>query len=198
MQPNCRFFLHPATKLLVSETKLFGVCGPLPALLLQRFFHTNFTLPFKFSNMKQLFFLAAFFCAALGAQAQDLNAEMTALANAWKAAFERGDTATLGTFYTDKVDFVNAKDGSVATITRADIEADLKKTLEAQTGILEFAPGSTATLLPDGKVSFKGAFTETMTDKKTGEKQVFNGLFDHQVIKEGGQWKFCVVKVTHK
>ena len=76
--------------------------------------------------------------------------------------------------------------------------AETKETLEAQTGTLEFTPGSTATLLPDGKASFKGAFTQTMTDKKTGEKQVFNGYFDHQAVKENGQWKFCLVKVTLK
>lgn len=130
--------------------------------------------------------------------AQDLLAEMMALANAWKAALERGDAAAICTLYTEKVDFINPKDGSITTRTRAEIEAGMKQTLESKTGTLEFVPGSSATLLPDGRVSVKGEFIQTMTDKKTGEKQVFNGLFDHQVVKEGGQWKFCVVKVTPK
>lgn len=148
--------------------------------------------------MKNFFFIAAFLFAAFSIQAQDLNTEMMTVANAWKAALERGDAAAIATFYTEKVDYVSAKDGSITTRTRSEIEADMKKTLEAKTGTLEFAPGSTATLLPDGKVSFKGEFTQTMTDKKTGEKQVFNGTFDHQAVKEGGQWKLCVVKVIPK
>jgi uncharacterized protein (TIGR02246 family) len=151
--------------------------------------------------MKNIIFFAALLCATLNASrlsAQDLNAEMTALANAWKAAFERGDATTLAALYTEKVVFVNSKDGSEETATRADVEADMKKTLEAMTGTLVITPGSTATLLPDGKANIKGEFTQTMTDKKTGEKQVFNGYFDHQVVKENGQWKFCRVKVTPK
>jgi ketosteroid isomerase-like protein len=158
-----------------------------------------------FSNhtffMKNIILFAALICAALTSpclSAQDLNAEMMALGNAWKAALERGDAAAIAALYTEEVIYVNSKDGSETTRTRAEIEADMKKTLEAKTGTLEFAPGSTATLLPNGKVSIKGEFTQTMTDKKTGEKQVFNGLFDHQVIKENGQWKFCLVKVTRK
>lgn len=148
--------------------------------------------------MKNFILLAAFLFAAFNTQAQDLNAEMMTLANNWKAALERGDAAAIGTYYTEKVDYVNPKDGSITTRTRAEIEADMKKTLEAMTGTLEFALASTATLLPDGKANVKGEFTQTMTDKKSGEKRIFNGLFDHQVVKENGQWKFCVVKVTPK
>jgi uncharacterized protein (TIGR02246 family) len=151
--------------------------------------------------MKNILFFAALLCATLttpSLMAQDLNADMMALANAWKTAFERGDATAVATLYAEKVVFVNSKDGSEETATRADVEADMKKTLEAYTGTLVLVPGSTATLLPDGKVSIKGEFTQTMTDKKTGEKQVFNGLFDHQVVKENGQWKFCLVKVTPK
>jgi ketosteroid isomerase-like protein len=151
--------------------------------------------------MKTTFFFIALFLGnmmILNAQAQDLNAEMMALANNWKAALERGDATAIAALYAEKVVFVNSENGSEETATRAEVEADMKKTLEAKTGTLELAPGSTATLLPDGKVNIKGEFTQTMTDKKTGEKQVFNGLFDHQVVKENGQWKFCLVKVTPK
>jgi ketosteroid isomerase-like protein len=151
--------------------------------------------------MKNIIFFAALICAALTAPrltAQDLNAEMTALGNAWKAAFERGDATAVAALYTEKVIYVSSKDGSEIIRTRAEVEADMKKTLEAKTGTLEFAPGSTAILLPNGKASFKGDFTQTMTDKKTGEKQVFNGTFDHQAVKENGQWKMCLVKVTPK
>jgi ketosteroid isomerase-like protein len=151
--------------------------------------------------MKNILFFAVLICTALTAprlSAQDLNTEMTALGNAWKAALERGDATAIAALYSEKVIYVNSKDGSETTRTRAEIEADMKKTLEAKTGTLEFAPGSTSTLLPDGKASIKGEFTQTMTDKKTGEKQVFNGIFDHQTVKENGQWKFCLVKVTRK
>jgi ketosteroid isomerase-like protein len=151
--------------------------------------------------MKNIFLFAALLCAALNASclsAQDLNADMTALGNAWKAALERGDATAIAVLYTEKVDYVNSQDGSVTTHARTEIEAEMKETLEAQTGTLEFEPGSTTTLLPDGKASFKGAFTQTMPDTKTGEKQVFNGYFDHQAAKENGQWKLCLVKVTRK
>jgi hypothetical protein len=119
--------------------------------------------------MKPILFFAALLCATLTSNrlaAQNLNAEMTALANAWKATFERGDATAVAALYAEKVVFVNSKDGSEETATRADVEADMKKTLEAYTGTFVLAPGSTATLLPDGKVSIKGEFTQTMTDKK--------------------------------
>lgn len=151
--------------------------------------------------MKPIFLLAMLICAALTSPrlaAQDLTTEMMALGNSWKAALERSDATAIAALYTEKVIYVNSKDGSQTTRTRPEIEADMKKALEENTATLEFVPGSTATLLPDGKASFKGEFTQTLTDKKTGEKQVFNGTFDHQAAKENGQWKLCLVKVTPK
>lgn len=147
--------------------------------------------------MKNLFFLAAFLFAAFSTQAQDLNAEMMTLANNWKAALERGDAKVLAAMYAEKMDYVNP-DGSTTTSTRAEIEADLAKYLETHTGTLELAPGCTATLLPDGRANFKGEFTQAWTDKKTGEKEAFNGYFDQQWVREGGQWKLSVVRVTPK
>lgn len=148
--------------------------------------------------MKQLIFSIVLLLAAGSAQAQDLSAEMTAVGNEWKAAFERGDATALAALYAEKVEYVNAQDGSVTVRTPAEIQAGFVKTFESQTGSIEFAPGSSATLLPNGRVSFKGEFTQTLINKQTGEKQVFNGSFDHQVVKENGQWKLCLLKVIPK
>lgn len=83
--------------------------------------------------MKNIILFAALICAALTSPrlaAQDLTTEMTALGNAWKTAFERTETAIAA--HTERVIYVNSKDGSETTETRAEIEADIKKTLEAR------------------------------------------------------------------
>lgn len=147
--------------------------------------------------MKNLIFLAAFILAAFSTQAQDLNAQMMALTNTYKAALERGDAKAMAALYAQKLDYVNP-DGTTTTLTHAEIEADFVKNVETHTGTLELAPGCTATLLPDGKASFKGEFTQTSTDRKTGVKESFNGFFEQQWVKEGGQWKLCYVKVMPK
>ncbi len=147
--------------------------------------------------MKNLFFIATFLFATFSLQAQDLNAEHTKLRNAFKAAYESGDATALAALYAEKVDMVSAKDGSVKTYTRAEIEANDKKTFEAKTGSIEFGTG-TATLLANGKLNMKSEFTQTITDKKTGEKRVINANYDHQAVKEGGQWKLCLMKTIPK
>ncbi len=145
--------------------------------------------------MKNFILLTALFLAAVSAQAQDLSAEMTALGNAWKAAFERGDAAALAAVYAEKVEFVN-DDGSVSTATRAEVEADWAKTFAAQTGTIEFADDLVSTLLSDGKASTKGSFTQIMTDKGTGKSNTFKGFYDHQAVKVDGRWLLSRMKVT--
>ncbi|HMO40471.1 MAG TPA: nuclear transport factor 2 family protein [Saprospiraceae bacterium] len=132
---------------------------------------------------------------SVGIQAQDLNAEMTALGNAWKAAYERGDAAALAAVYAERVELVN-DDGSVSTATRAEVEADWAKTFAAQTGTIEFADDLVSTLLSDGKANTKGNFTQTMTDKETGESTTFKGRYEHQAVKVDGRWLLSRMKVT--
>jgi len=145
--------------------------------------------------MKNHLFLIALFLAAGSLQAQDLASEMTAVGNAWKAAYERGDAAALAAVHAEKVEFVN-EDGSVSTTTRADVEASWAKTFAANTGTIEFADDMVATLLSDGKASTKGSFTQTMTNKETGETTTFKGRFDHHAIKVDGKWLLSRMKVT--
>ena len=128
-------------------------------------------------------------------QAQDISTEIAALGNAWKAALERGDAAALAALHAEKVEFVNA-DGSVGTATRAEVEADWAKTLAGQTGTLEFADDMAVTLLSDGKASTKGSFTQTMTNKETGESNTFKGSYEHQAVKVDGRWLLSRMKVT--
>lgn len=145
--------------------------------------------------MKNFLLFIAIFAAATNLQAQNLNAEMTALGSTWEAAYERGDPAALAAVYAEKVEFVNA-DGSVSTATRADIEADWAKTFAGNTGTIEFADDMVATLLSDGKARTKGSFTQTMTNKETGETETFKGRFDHHAVKVNGQWLLSRMKVT--
>lgn len=145
--------------------------------------------------MKLALLIAAFFFAASATSAQDLNAEMTALGNAWKTAYERADASALAALYAEQVDFVNAQDGSVTTRTRAEVEARWKKTFETRRGTIEFEGNATAALLPNGKANTQGRFTQTITDSETGETTVFKGRYDHQAVRENGQWKLCLMKV---
>jgi uncharacterized protein (TIGR02246 family) len=145
--------------------------------------------------MKNFIFLTAMLLTAVSVQAQDLNAEIAALGSAWKAAFERGNAAALAAVYAEKVDFVN-DDGSVSTATRAEVEADWAKTFAGQTGAIEFADDMAVTLLSDGKASTKGSFTQTMTNKETGESTTFKGRYDHQAVKVDGRWLLSRMKVT--
>jgi len=145
--------------------------------------------------MKNYLFLIALFLAAGSLQAQDLASEMTAVGDAWKAAFERSDASALADLYAEKVEFVN-EDGSVSTVTRADLEANWTKNFAAQTGTIEFADDMTATLLSEGKANTKGSFTQTMTNKETGETNTFKGLYDHHAVKVDGKWLLSRMKVT--
>lgn len=145
--------------------------------------------------MRNALAIAALLWAAFAAQAQNLKAELDAVANAWKAAYERSDASALAAVYAERVDYVSAQDGSITTRTRAEIEANWKKTFETKTGTIEFDDNATTTLLPDGKVNMKGSFTQTITDKTTGEKTVFKGHYDHQAVRENGYWKLCLMKV---
>jgi uncharacterized protein (TIGR02246 family) len=145
--------------------------------------------------MKSFIFLTALLLAAVSMQAQDISTEIAAVGNAWKNAFERGDAAALAAVYAEKVDFVN-DDGSVSTATRAEVEANWAKTLAGQTGTIEFADDMAVTLLSDGKASTKGSFTQTMTNKETGESTTFKGRYEHQAVKVDGRWLLSRMKVT--
>jgi len=144
--------------------------------------------------MKNFILLTALLLTAVSMQAQDIDAEIAALGNAWEAAYERGDAAALAAVYAGKVEFVN-EDGSVSTATRTDIEADWAKTFAANTGTIEFADDMVATLLSDGKASTKGSFTQTMTNKETGETTTFKGRFHHQALKVDGRWLLSRIEV---
>jgi len=145
--------------------------------------------------MKNFFFILALLFTVSSLQAQDLTSEMTALGDAWKAAFERGDASALAELYAEKVEFVN-EDGSVSTVTRADVEANWTRSFAAQTGTIEFADDMVAKLLSDGKANTKGSFTQTMTNKETGESTTFKGRFDHHAVKVGDKWLLSRMKVT--
>ncbi len=145
--------------------------------------------------MKNFILLTVLLLTAVSLQAQDINAEIAALGNAWEAAYERGDAAALAAVHAEKVEIVNA-DGSVSTASRADIEADWVKTFAANTGTIEFADDMVAILLSDGKASTKGSFTQTMTNKETGETTTFKGRFDHHAVKVNGRWLLSRLKVT--
>lgn len=144
--------------------------------------------------MKNFILLTALLLTAVSMQAQTIDAEIAALGNAWEAAYERGDAAALAAVYAEKVEIVNA-DGSIRTATRADIEANWAKTFAGNTGTIEFADDMTATLLSDGKASTKGSFTQTMTNKETGETEIFRGRFDHHAVKVDGRWLLSRMKV---
>lgn len=145
--------------------------------------------------MKNFILLSALLMATASVHAQDLKAEIAAVGNAWKAAFERGDAAALAAVYAEQVDLVN-NDGSVVTVTRAEVEADWAKTFEDQTGTIEFADDMASTLLSDDKASTKGTFTQTMTNKETGESTTFKGRYEHQAVKVDGRWLLSRMKVT--
>ncbi len=144
--------------------------------------------------MKNFILLTALLLTAVSMQAQDIDAEIAALGNAWKAAFERGDAAALAAVHAERVDFVN-DDGSVSTVTRAEVEANWARTFAAQTGSIEFADDMVVTLLSDGKASTKGSFTQTMTNKETGETTTFKGRFNHQAVKVDGRWLLSSIEV---
>lgn len=146
--------------------------------------------------MKNLLLFAALFLAALSTplRAQDLNAEMNALGQAWKAAYERGDAKALTTLYADQVSFISAKDGSVTTRTRADIEADFQKEFAEGTRTFDFTPGE-AMRQADGSVRITGSFVRTSTNKM-GEKTTVKATYDHVVVSVKGQWQLSRMKVT--
>ena len=144
--------------------------------------------------MKNFILLTALLLTAVSIKAQTIDAEIAALGNAWEAAYVRGDAAALAAVYAEKVEFVNA-DGRISTATRADIKANWAKTFAANTGTIEFADDMTATLLSDGKVNTKGSFTQTMTNKETGETKTFKSRFDNHAVKVNSRWLLSRMKV---
>ncbi len=140
--------------------------------------------------MKILSFLTILLLSAFSLQAQDFHADINALGDAWVAAFERGDAAALAATYADEVAFVN-DDGSVSTATRAEIEANWQKTFKTHTGSIELGSDDIITRTDDGKARMQGSFTQTMTNKETGESSTFAGYYDHQAVLVDGTWRFC-------
>ncbi|MEQ8704458.1 MAG: SgcJ/EcaC family oxidoreductase [Phaeodactylibacter sp.] len=145
--------------------------------------------------MNNFILLTALLLTAVSMQAQTIDTEIAALGSAWEAAYERGDAAALAAVHAEKVEIVNA-DGSLSTVTRADIEANWAKTFAGNTGTIEFADDMAATLLSDGKANTKGSFTQTMTNKETGETTTFKGHFDHHAVKVDGRWLLSRLKVS--
>lgn len=148
--------------------------------------------------MKKITLLAAMLLATLSMFAQDLTAELTAqIGHPWEVAYESSNATALTETYAKEVAYVN-DDGSVSTKTRANILADWKKYFATYTGTMEFVGEMVTKKLPDGKASLSGNFTQTRTNKETGESITFRGLFEHQAVQENGQWKLCHMKVTEK
>jgi ketosteroid isomerase-like protein len=140
--------------------------------------------------MKTLSFFIVLWLSVLGLSAQDLDAEATALGDAWEAAFERGDVSAMMANYADQVEYV-AEDGSVRALSHAEVKANWEKTFQAYSGSIELNPDVTTTLLSDGKVAMTGTFTQTMTEKESGKTSTFKGSFHHQVIRADGKLLLC-------
>ena len=124
--------------------------------------------------MKILSFFIVLLLSVLSLQAQDLDADVTALGEAWEAALENGDAAAMAATYADEVELVN-EDGSVSTLSRAEVQANWVKTFQVYSGSIELNPDVSATLLPDGKVAMTGTFTQTMTNQESGESSTVKG-----------------------
>lgn len=149
--------------------------------------------------MKHLLFFVAFYAAAgtPTLYAQDLKAEMQALARSFEAATNKGDAETLNTMYTNEVVMIDAQTGDKSTVTKAQIKAQDIKNFSERTDQMSIVV-DLAELLPDGKVRITGSVTGTATDKKTGAKMDYSGAYDHLLLKEGGQWKLCQMKFMPK
>lgn len=141
--------------------------------------------------MKTLSFLTLLLLSVLSLSAQDLEAEVTALGEAWAAALENGDAEAMAATYADQVEYV-LEDGSVRTLSRAEIKANWEKSFQSGgNASVEFGEDVSATLLPDGKVAMTGTFTQTMTNPESGESSTFKGTFHNQAIRADGKLLLC-------
>lgn len=145
--------------------------------------------------MKNFLFLATLFTVGFAAPlgAQDLKAELQALAQAFQEANNRGDAETLNTMYTDEVVMVNPRDGSKSTITRAQIKAQDVQNFGQVNDQMNIVVDSVESQ-PDGRVMVKGSVTGVLVNKKTGEKTNYSGSYEHLVVKADGRWKLCEMK----
>jgi hypothetical protein len=98
--------------------------------------------------------------------------------------------------HADKVVFVNPN-GTTATQTRQEIEADFVKSFSVSDNKMEIVV-SAAEPQPGDKARITGSYSGSVTDKKTGEKIVYAGTFDHLAVKENGQWKVFQMKSVPK
>ncbi len=135
-------------------------------------------------------FLASF---AAPLAAQNIEQEISDLAQQWQAAFNRADATVLGAMYTDKV-IIHNDDGTTTTISKADIEAsfanDFKEnTLRTEVTVMRMMAQA------GGKVTISGNFSNTGSNKKTGEAISQSGEYEHVVVQEAGVWKLCELKV---
>lgn len=138
--------------------------------------------------------LAAFFAAfSTPLTAQNIEQELSDMAQQWQAAYNRADHTALGAMYTDKVVSHN-EDGSTNTVSKADIEASLANDFKEYT--LQTEITLTRMLAqPGGKVKISGTFSNRGSSKKTGESISESGKYEHVVVQEGGVWKLCELKV---
>jgi len=138
---------------------------------------------------------AAFFAAfAAPLAAQNIEQEISDLAQQWQAAFNRADATVLGSMYTDKVIIHNDDGTTTTTISKADIEAsfanDFKEnTLRTEVTVMRMMAQA------GGKVTISGNFSNTGSNKKTGEAISQSGKYEHVVVQEAGVWKLCELKV---
>lgn len=135
-------------------------------------------------------FLAAFVSPLT---AQNIEQEISDLAQQWQAAYNRADHAALGAMYTDKVISYN-EDGSSNTVSKADIEASFANDFK------EYSLHTAVTLTrmlaqKGGKVKVFGTYANTGSSKKTGDAISESGKFEHVAVQEGGVWKLCELKV---
>ncbi len=135
-------------------------------------------------------FLAAFTAPV---SAQNIEQEVSELAQKWQAAFNRADASALGAMYTDKVLSHNA-DGSTSTVSKGDIEASFAKDFSEYTLQTEITLRSMLAQ-PGGKVKVSGTYANRGSHKKSGEAIAESGKYEHVVVQEGGVWKLCELKV---
>jgi len=147
--------------------------------------------------MKTFSFFIALILSTLSLQAQEFHQEVIALGNAWEAAYESGDAKALAATYADEVELVQ-EDGSVDIATRDQIAARWAKSFATMSGTLELNSDQIITQLDNGRARMQGSFTQTVTNKETGESSTFEGYYDHQAVQVDGQWRFCRMETMAK
>ena len=139
--------------------------------------------------------VAAFFAlATMPLTAQDTEQELSAFAQKWQEAFNRGDHATLATMYTQEVVFLNA-DGTTNKVSSEQIGAQFEQDFKAATSEIDIKLTRMMSQ-PGGKVKISGTFSTKNTDSKSGETSDTNGTFNHEVVKEGNHWKLCQISIS--